>query len=502
VNRHLAALAALLILLSAAGTAGALGGLHRPPGDGEGPQGPWAGAPGSQPGPGDDGPPGDAEPPPAAGRPDVLAFPHLPQPPAARVATDHVIVRFEAGVPGWMRRQIVTAAGADAYKAARHGAFVRAGVAPGDTVEGLLGRLGGMSGVVAAEADPLCWGLVREVAAKATYSDPFFADQWSYARIRLPEALDLNPTGGDGVIVAVIDSGVAAGSGDAFPARRGLDLGGTRFLPGLDLVGGGPPYDEGVGFGGGPGAPRFGHGTFVAAQIAATVNNGISGGSIAPRAVILPIRVLGADNSGTFADVAEGIDYAVAQGARVINMSLGGSQGAGFLEDSLRRAVAAGVVVVAAAGNEAEDLDFSGDVSFPARYPEVIAVGASTFADRRASYSDTGPNLEIMAPAGQSAANIVGNAFRDAALAPSFLYDPVSGETLYTTFWATGTSFASPQVAGAAALLIALGVDDPAAVRDLLDLTGRDLGAPGFDQDTGHGLVDLLEAHRGLGFTF
>lgn len=501
-NRHLAALAAILILLSAAGTAAGFGGPHRPPGDGEGPQGPWAGGPDSPPGPGGDAPPGDEGPPPSSGSPGVLALPHRAQPPAAQVAADHVIVRFEAGVPGWMRRQIVTAAGADAFKSARHGAFVRAGVAPGDTVEGLLGRLGGVPGVVAAEVDPLCWGLIREVAAKASYSDPYFADQWSYARIHLPEAIDLNPTGGDGVIVAVIDSGVASGDGDAFPAIRGLDLTGTRFLPGLDLVGGGPPYDEGVGIGGGADAVRFGHGTFVASQIAATVNNGISGGSIAPRVTILPIRVLGANNTGTFADVAEGIDYAVAQGARVINMSLGGSQGAGFLEDSLRRAVAAGVVVVAAAGNEAEDLDFSGDVSFPARYPEVIAVGASTFADRRAGYSNSGPNLEVMAPAGQSASNIVGNNFRDAALAPSFLYDPVSGETLYTTFWATGTSFASPQVAGAAALLIAAGVDDPAAVRELLDATVRDLGDPGFDQDTGHGLVDLLEAHRGLGFNF
>jgi Subtilase family len=501
VNRHLAVLAALLFLLSAAGTAAALGGFHRPPGDGDEPPRPQLGPPGSEPDPGVGAPPGDTEPP-AAGAPEVIAFRHRPQPPDDRVASDHVIVRFEAGVPGWMRRQIVTAAGADAYKSARQGVFVRAGVAPGDTVEGLLGRLGGVPGVVAAEADPLCWGLVRQVAVKAAYSDPLASRQWSYARIRLPEALDLNPTGGEGVIVAVIDSGVAAGSGDAFPALRGLDLGGTRFLPGLDLVGGGPPYDEGVAIGGGPGAPRFGHGTFVAAQIAATVNNGISGGSIAPRVTILPIRVLGADNLGTFADVAEAIDYAVAQGARVINMSLGGSQGAGFLEDSLRRAVAAGVVVVAAAGNEAEDLDFDGDVAFPARYPEVIAVGSSTFADRRAGYSDTGPNLEIMAPAGQSASNIVGDDFRDAALAPSFLYDPVSGETLYATFWATGTSFASPQVAGAAALLIALGVDDPAAVRDLLDATGRDLGDPGFDQDSGHGLVDLLEAHRGLGFTF
>jgi serine protease len=213
-----------------------------------------------------------------------------------------------------------------------------------------------------------------------------------------------------------------------------------------------------------PTAPRFGHGTFIAAQIAAAANNGLAGAGIAPRVTILPVRVINDQNFGFFSDVADGIDFAVAQGARVINLSLGGSQGPDFLRLAVERAHRAGVVIVASTGNEAADPDAPDDVSFPSRYPQVIAVGSTSFADRRASYSNFGPGLDLMAPAGDDA-SFVDALRRDAALAPSFLFDPENGQATYASFWATGTSFAAPQVAGAAALLVALGVRDPDAVR-------------------------------------
>jgi hypothetical protein len=104
-----------------------------------------------------------------------------------------------------------------------------------------------------------------------------------------------------------------------------------------------------------------------------------------------------------------------------------------------------------------------------------------------------------MAPAGESPAIQRGQT-RDAALATSFLHDPATGLILYGGFFATGTSFAAPQVAAAAALLKALGMDDPEAIRFLLERTGQDLAAPGRDTQTGAGLLDLLRAHQGLGF--
>lgn len=429
--------------------------------------------------------------------------------PAGRpVAADHVVVRFANEMPDWQRRQVVTAAGGAGFRPARRDVFTRVDVAPGDSVDGLLARLSGVAGVVSAEPDPLCWApairavtSVASAAAAADFTDPLFPLQWTLQRIRLPEAVERNGTGGGGVIVAVLDTGVAFGGGGGFPSRRGLDLEGASFLPGLDLVDGGPPFDDGSGSEN-PSSPRFGHGTFVAAQIVAQVNNGVSGAGVAPRVTILPVRVLGTGGFGTFSDVAEGIDFAVAQGAKVINMSLGGSEGAGFLQAAVQRAAAAGVVLVASAGNEADEPEPPDDVGFPARYPQVIAVGASGFDDQRVDYSNTGPGLEIMAPAGENAGAEVGNGLPDGAVAPSFVHFPASGETLYSTFVANGTSFSAPQVAGGAALLIALGVEDPEVLRDLLQVTVRDLDAAGFDEQTGHGLLDLLEAHRGLGFSF
>lgn len=443
-----------------------------------------------------DGDPADPDPP----RPLTAVFGRLARPRVPAVASGHIVVRFEAALPLWQRRQIAAAGGGASFKLAHSGAFARVGVASGDTPQALAARLAPLPGVLSAEPDPVAWPLVGSVL-KATPSDPLVPLQWWFERIRLPEALDSNSTGGEGVIVAVIDSGVAFGDGADFPLRRGLDLGATRFLPGLDLVSGGPPYDRGVGRDD-PSSPRFGHGTFIAAQIAAAANNGTAGAGIAPRVTILPVRVIGNDNFAFFSDVADGVDFAVAQGARVVNLSLGGAQGSEVMRLAVERAHAAGVVIVAATGNEAADADAPDDVSFPAQYPRVIAVGASSFADGRTSYSNFGPGLDLMAPAGEDPRRFVDSQRRDAALAPSFLFDPVSGETTYSSFWATGTSFAAPQVAGAAALLMALDIRDPEAVRLLLLDSSRDLEAHGLDETTGHGLLDVARAHEGLGIAF
>lgn len=502
--------AVLAVACAAALAAAAAGPRGEPPHAGEPPERPGllGGPPGAAAAEGEE---------PASPRQPLAAW-SSPATPAAAFAPGHVVVRFSAQVPEWQRLQIAQAAGGASFKSARRGSFVRVGVAAGDSAEALAARLGRMTGVVAAERDPIAYGLALgavaapagrprgnpaagtgTVAAKRAFSDPLVPLQWSHERIRLAQALDRNATDGLGVIVAVIDSGVAFGDGASFPARRGLDLAGTRFLPGADFVDGGPPFDEGVS-GGGPNSVRFGHGTFVASQIAATVDNGLAGASVAHRATILPVRVLNTGNSGSFSDVAEGIDFAVDSGARIINLSLGGPMGAGFLEASIARAHRAGVTIFASTGNAALSPSFDGDVLFPARYPQVIAVGATNFADARAGYSNFGPGLDFVAPAGDDPNREVGGGRRDAAVATSFLFDPVSGQPIYATFFATGTSFASPQAAGVAALLAALGVRDPEVMQRLLGVTARDLAAPGRDAETGEGLLDAFEAHRGFGF--
>ena len=241
-------------------------------------------------------------------------------------------------------------------------------------------------------------------------------------------------------------------------------------------------------------------------MIAATIDNGLAGIGVAPRVTILPVRVLGIDGFGTSSDVAEGIRFAVDAGARVINLSLGGTGIAQVTREALQYAHDHRVVVVAAAGNDADDPDvFEGDlgsdVAYPARVPTVIAVGATDYDDQRTGYSNYGPSLDLVAPGGGATDRELPGNVRDAVLATSFVFDPLSGDTLYGGFWATGTSFACPHAAGTAALLVSLGVDDPEAVRAMLELTARDLLGHGFDLPTGHGLLDAAAAHRGLGFT-
>jgi len=426
---------------------------------------------------------------------------------AKGAARGHVVVRFADGVPDWQAEQLVAGLGGRGLRSARFGEFARVEVAPGDTAEALVERLRASGSVAWAETDPLVHaaysGPASVHAAAASIDDPFFPRQWHFQRIGLAEALDRNPTGGAGVVVAVLDSGVAFGNGQSFPSRRGVDLEGTAFVPGFDFIDDDDqPFDEGTGD---PGEVRFGHGTFAASVIAATIDNGLAGASVAPRVAILPVRVLDVDGFGTFSDVAEGIRFAVGRGARVINMSLGGAGGSTPVAEAVLAAERAGVVLVAAAGNEAEDEAFSeelgNDVAFPARYPSVLAVGATAFSDARAGYSNFGPSLDLVAPGGGDN-EFVAEGIRDGVLSTSFLFDPSTGDALYGGFWATGTSFAAPHVAGAAALLVALGVDDPAAVRDMLELTAFDLGGRGFDADTAHGLLDAAAAHRGVGFTF
>ena len=418
-------------------------------------------------------------------------------------ARSHVIVQFRDEVPEGRRERASRTAGARRYQPARWAAFARVTPGPGQSLDGLLAALRSDPDVAWAEPDPILQGhagSVRSVTGANHIGDPFYPRQWNLERIRYHEALSLNGTQGAGVVVAVIDSGVASGSGARYPAHRGIDLETTTFLPGLDLVDGGPAHDVGITFT----EPvsesiRFGHGTFAASQIAAGVNNGAAIAGIAPRVTILPVRVLGIDNLASGSNIAEAINYSVSAGADVINMSLGGSTRFEPIAQAVAAAHRSGVVVVASAGNEALDADAPDDVGFPARYPEVISVGATAFDGGRASYSNTGPGVEIMAPAGDDA-RLITPLIRDAALATSFVHDPVTGETTYGGFWATGTSFAAPQVAAAAALLKALGVRDPDVIRFLLFESARDLSGPGFDTETGHGLLDLLRAHQGLGF--
>lgn len=187
-----------------------------------------------------------------------------------------------------------------------------------------------------------------------------------------------------------------------------------------------------------------GHGTHVAGIAAAVTNNYTGMAGIAPRASILPVRVLGNDGSGSLQDVANGIVYAANQGAQVINLSLGSPASSSTLQNAIQYAWNRGAVIVAAAGN-----DNSRTPNYPANYPNVIAVASTDRYDSRSSFSNYGSWVEVAAP-GQSILSTY----------PGSCYAYLSG-----------TSMAAPHVAGLAALLAAQGRTQTQIRDAILDTT-------------------------------
>jgi serine protease len=275
------------------------------------------------------------------------------------------------------------------------------------------------------------------------------------------------------VIVAVTDTGLATGGPDGV---------GCASPDGYDVVNQDDDPDDGDG-----------HGTHVSGTIAQATNNHVGVSGMAHGACVLPIKVLDDSGSGTTADVAEGIFYAVEKGAKVINMSLGISADAYVTSDpmmdpALDYAHDHGVTVVCAAGNEA----VSTNVGYPAIYPTTIAVGATDAVNELAPYSNFGDGLDIVAPGGDISADLDNDGSPDGVLQET----RIRGEWGYWFF--RGTSMASPHVAAVAAMLIAREVaTTPAEVYEAMTSTALDLGQPGYDPVYGYGLVQAHDALNG-----
>ncbi|MBU1149226.1 S8 family serine peptidase, partial [Patescibacteria group bacterium] len=304
-------------------------------------------------------------------------------------------------------------------------------------------------------------------------NDPLYSSQWHFDAVNLEEAWDYDTAspkyGGDSdVVVAVIDTGVAYEDYGSY--LQASDLASTNFTTGYDFVNlDNHPNDD------------QGHGTHVTGTIAQSTNNSIGVAGIAFNSTIMPIKVLDYDGLGWVSDIVLGIDYAVANGADVINMSLGTDADVSTLEQACVDAREAGVVVVAATGN-----DSANELSYPARYSDVIAVGATNGSNTKASYSNTGTGIDIVAPGGEGANLIIQQTCDNSPDCNSFDY-----------YGFQGTSMATPHVAGAAALLLAYGV--PADnVQDVLQDSTTDLGTNGYDTTYGHGLLDIEEAFNSI----
>jgi thermitase len=203
-------------------------------------------------------------------------------------------------------------------------------------------------------------------------NDPRYIEQWALPAIGAPSAWEQLPANAPKVIVAVIDSGIC----DSHPDLAGRIINGWDFLEN-DAV----PQDD------------FGHGCAVSGVIAANMNDGIGIAGIAPNAQIMPLRVLNASGVGSYSDVAAAIVYAADHGAKVINLSLGGSNPSSTLENAVNYAISMGVIVVAAAGNNGTE-----GALYPAAYPDVIAVGSIDPNLQHSSFSNYGSQIDIWAP--------------------------------------------------------------------------------------------------------
>jgi cell wall-associated protease len=225
-----------------------------------------------------------------------------------------------------------------------------------------------------------------------------------------------------------------------------------------------------------------GHGTHVAGTIAQATNNGVGPAGVASGARILPVKVLDANGDGADTAIITGINWAVAHGADVINLSLGGT-GDGGTCAAVANAVASGVAVVAASGNA------GGPVSYPAACPGAIAVGATTLGGSIASYSNRGPQLAVVAPGGDNTVDTNRDGYPDGILQWSVF----GGSPGY--YFESGTSMASPFVAGVAALILEQWRGAaPSDVRGVLTATARDRGVAGRDDIYGAGIVDAAAA--------
>ena len=367
---------------------------------------------------------------------------------------------------------------------------------PETTVNAALDRLGRMVTVDYVERNAI---VHKSAAQTVTPNDTYFNElQWNLKQIGMPRAWGIQPGGKRTVVVAVIDTGIAYENYldpvDGHQYVKAPDWGDVPFFQGFDFINNDAHAND-----------DEGHGTHTASIIAEAANNqkGIAG--MAYNVSLLPIKSLDETGSGSVFAVANGIDFATDfhQGdnrTRVINLSLGGDSSTETERRAIARALQAGIVVVAAAGNANRAV-----VDFPAALPGVIAVGATDERKQRARYSSYGPELSVVAAGGDCRRDDDNDGIPDCIWAQTMDQDSIAQGRYddFAIFGFNGTSEATPQVAALAALLVSQGFSDPASVKAAIEQTAEPLGgaaAGGRNDEYGHGLIRPAAALSGLGF--
>jgi serine protease len=360
-------------------------------------------------------------------------------------------------------------------------------------------------------------------------NDPLYALQWNYPAIDMERAWDVNAGAASSIVVAVIDSGIAYRNAVVrftIPAWRpslavtlpalgptdirfsaAPDLGGAdRFVSPRDFI-----WDDAMPF------DLDGHGTHVTGTIGQLTNNGLGGAGIAFNVRIMPVKVvssvwddvLGSPFEGTDDVVARGIRYAVDNGARVLNMSIGRTgPPAPVVQAAVAYAVRNGAFVAVAAGNDFQiDNGVERIAEFAPQIQGMVAVGAIGRDRLRAYYSNTGPYVEVVAPGGNQRVGGTAGGILQQTYDFTAVDTYLSGAARYVAprfdifayQFLQGTSMATSHVAGLAALLMQQGITDPAAIEAAIERFATDLGPAGRDDQYGYGLINPRASLRGLG---
>jgi serine protease len=308
-------------------------------------------------------------------------------------------------------------------------------------------------------------------------NDPLYRYQWHMKKIKIDKAW--KQATGKNVVVAVIDTGVAYEDYKNF--HRLQDLEKTQFVSPYNFV---SRHDHAN--------DDHAHGSHVAGTIAQTTNNKKGVAGIAFDCKIMPLKVLSGSGMGRVSDIADAIKYAADNGARVINMSLGGRMSSSTMENACRYAYHKGVTIVCAAGN-----DNSERVSYPAAYKECIAVSAVRDDDQLTFYSNRGKDIDIAAPGGDMRVDQNGDGYMDGVLQNTIKIRNPEEED-YILF--QGTSMAAPHVAGVAALIVSLGYNNPSVVEAILKKSARKEGLGDLTRGYGAGILDAEKAVYAAGF--
>ena len=440
---------------------------------------------------------------------------------AAEYLNGSVIVKFRLGTSPAAQQAMLASVDGNGTPDLPYAAFDIVALDPDADPEAVARRLDAQPDVEYAQAR-------YRVRPLFVPNDPLYPQQWNYRTLDMERAWDINPGATSSVTVAVLDSGLAYRNitlrfttsqqridGTLFrslgtievPCAAAPDLGGAdRFVAPYDFI-----WDDATPL------DMDGHGTHVAGTIGQLTNNSTGAAGMAFNVKLMPVKVIDSfwdlyfesPFIGTDDVVARGIRYAVDNGAKVLNMSIGRTgPPAPVVQDAVAYAVSRGAFVSVAGGNEFREGNQPDRLAeFAPQIAGMVAVSAVGRDRLRAEYSTTASYIELAAPGGDASRGGSSAAILQQSYDFDFVetYDLESGSIRAPRFdifafqFFQGTSMAAPHVSALAAMLIQQGITDPAAIEAAMKRYATDLGAAGRDNEYGHGLIEPRASLRGMG---